>query len=97
MGDVLCCVCRRIRAMMVGGACPGFCPMCWVVYAGACVARWLDVLLGLLMVGSVGFRMPWLAGGDGLAGPAMVGRVLCRVAYVGTCADFPMIVPNAGL
>lgn len=83
--------------MMVGGAWPGFCPMCWVVYAGACVARWLDVLLGLWGVGSVGLRMSWHACGDGLAWLVMVGWPLCCVAYVGTCADFPMIVPNADL
>ena len=57
----------------------------------------VGVLLGLLMVGSVGFRMSWHAHGDGLAWLVMVGWLLCRVAYVGTCADFPMIVPNADL
>lgn len=57
----------------------------------------VGVLLGLLMVGYVGFRMSWHAYGDGLAWLAMVGWPLCCDAYVGTCADFPMIVPGVGL
>lgn len=71
--------------------------MCRDSYIGACGWVGLAASVSVVCVGSVVLRMSWHACGDGLAGPAMIGRVLCRVAYVGTCADFPMIVPNADL
>lgn len=68
-----------------------------VVYAGACAEAVVLVRWRARARRCVGLCMSWHAYGDELAWSAMVGWPLCCVAYVGTCADFPMIVPNAGL